>query len=160
MTLMLLEVGIPLAAAIVLLVMYGYGKNPKYKKLGFALLGVSALLYAGLLFTHPRQEEMDLQTVARQIQAQFPMQVDPDTRADSVEAGESSLNYRLTLINHDAADIDQEKFQQGMNEMIAINVKENPNYKAFLGRGIALNFEYYSRDGVRVGTFHVPADAA
>ncbi len=101
-------------------------------------------------------EERWLVENARDLSRSLPLQVDAETRLDSVTAGPGRrLNYRYTLINRARASIDIESFNANMQPLLRTSVCGKAGMQALLQNGVTLVYNYLASDGKLVSMIEI-----
>jgi len=110
----------------------------------------------------PGKNEYTGSSIEREIakaNKQFPKQIDAETRINNVAAGPGKLiTYNYTLINHQAVDLDADKFQKAMADKIKQETCRNRETQPYIKNGYSIAYSYKGNDGNPVATVTVVPD--
>ncbi len=125
--------------------------------ISFLCLGVSYSLYIASIKTEPKviSVEQKLLDVANTVNKTLPKMIDAETKLDSVSASGYELQYRYTLVNYNAVDLDTELLTLNMRPNL---VKSTCSTKAtlnFLNKNVLIQYSYFDKLGVHVTSINI-----
>lgn len=98
--------------------------------------------------------------MASEVNKQLPMNVDRDTRLDSVAPGVGrQFTYHYTFVNNRSQDFDRVAWYQAVSPLLKNKVCTNPDMQIFFKYGISISYSYQGREGGHVGKVTIsPSD--
>ena len=99
--------------------------------------------------------EKKLLETSKQINAQLPIMVDKETRADITMSSGKHLIYKYTMVNSSERDIDKIAFKNEVKTMLVKNQCSNENMMKMLKMGVQYDYMYHDRDGNLLATVNV-----
>ncbi len=101
-------------------------------------------------------EERWLVETASDLSRSLPLEVDAETRLDSVTAGPGRrLNYRYTLVKRARASMDIESFNANMQPLLRTSICGKAGMQALLKNGVTLVYHYLGNDGKLVSMIEI-----
>jgi sensor c-di-GMP phosphodiesterase-like protein len=99
--------------------------------------------------------EKKLLETSKQINAQLPIMVDKETRADITMCSGKHLIYKYTMVSLSEKDIDKIAFKNEIKSMLVKNQCSNEDMVKMLKLGIQYDYIYHDRDGNLLATGNV-----
>ena len=134
--------------------------NSKISKIlvsGIAFIVAAAIGYFSVsyFFTDKKDTLEMLKEEAKRINNKTPVQIDEETRLDSVVAtSESSFDYFYTLI-YKSDSVNKDTIAKYVKPTIVAKLKTNPEMDYFREHKITLNYHYYGYDGLPAVTINI-----
>lgn len=99
--------------------------------------------------------EAALVEAARQINQGVPMVVDKNLRLDRVVGGNKTLQYRYTLIDHEASAVNTEEFRRGMQAILVEEICADEEMAFLFANGVKYSYRYQGKDEKEIATITV-----
>jgi len=91
-----------------------------------------------------------LQAATKYLSSHLPLQVDPDTRLETVSSRGNTLHLEYVLINHSSSEIDTEVFAENIRPLAIQQTCAMPNFKPILDQGGTVAFKHLDKDGLEL----------
>jgi hypothetical protein len=99
--------------------------------------------------------EKKLLETSKQANAQLPIMVDKETRADITMATGKHLIYKYTMVNLSEKGIDKKAFKNKVKSKLVKDQCNNENMIKLLKMGIQYDYMYHDRDGNLLATVNI-----
>ena len=124
----------------------GNYKGPSHWAILARIVVVGNALYLVYLLVQSTNTEYALAEEIKMMNASLPVMVDSETRLDRVDMGERLLEYRYTLVNQRAANIDGSRLANVMRGVLAANACGEDQTRALLEDDYSLKYIYLGSD--------------
>ncbi len=115
--------------------------------IGVAVGILTYFLVQQFLLAPPSLDKV-LMNAASEINKSLPIMVDSETQLDNTIALPNNIfQYHYTLINNTVDEIDIEEMENGLKQMLANNMRNNPDMKTFRENNVTMNYMYKDRNG-------------
>lgn len=123
----------------------------------FGSLGdaIGDFLSNGSLSTSSGVSNDFLLRLVSQINQSLPINVDRDTRLDSVTGVNNRITYNYTLLNIAGASADKQSISTSLDQLVRPKVRTSPKMKKFFNNGISVEYSYFGNDGHFICSFVV-----
>lgn len=123
-------------------------KTTKGKTISIIVGSIAFIIaYVGVQALFKKDPETQLQQLADKMNQQTPMQVDADTRLDSVATGKANIDYYYTLIHNEKSTINTALFKEQLMPNLVERVKFSPDLANFRKHNITMGYHYYDANG-------------
>lgn len=120
----------------------------------FVIYGMSYALDKNGNFESKQEQDnfigVTLKKMAREMNAQTPIQLDEDTRLMSVIALQKTINFNMRLPRYKSSDIESAKFAQITRENLNATVCKSKSTRDLIDLGVEYVYLYTGNDGVLV----------
>lgn len=90
--------------------------------------------------------------MANELNKQLPMNVDRETRLDSISPGVGrQFTYNYTFVNNRSQDFDRVAWYRGANSLLRNRVCTSSDMEVFFKNGVSVSYSYQGKDGGHVG---------
>ncbi|MCA9392884.1 MAG: hypothetical protein KC900_01665 [Candidatus Omnitrophica bacterium] len=88
-----------------------------------------------------------LRLAKRHLDPQLPLMVDEDTRLDKIAIQDNTFQYRYTLVNDRATELNRDAFIEAMQPLLIAQSCTVPNLRILVDQGATLSFFYKDKEG-------------
>lgn len=99
-------------------------------------------------------EAIDTRRIAKNLNKNFPMMTNPETRIDGAIGLNKELLFKYTLINHVAADLSTQDINE-LGKFYLNSVCTTKELQLFVKNGITISYAYFGKDGKPITTISV-----
>ncbi|MEZ8577528.1 DUF2569 domain-containing protein [Vibrio splendidus] len=99
--------------------------------------------------------EDKLVQVANEANRDLPKMLDAETKLDAVYTESNNLQYRYSLVNYSATDIDVNALQQNIRPNLVKSACTNSATVGFMQEGVSVSYTYFDKLGSRITSIDI-----
>ncbi|SHG80538.1 hypothetical protein [Ferrimonas marina] len=114
------------------------------------VLAVAPLVASAGQTPFERELSVALSQSVVEMNAGLPMELDEETRLDSVTTVRNLMVYNNTLVNYSADELDVDRLEEALAETVIGPLCSNAGLNTFVDLGVEMVYRYFGKDGVFV----------